>query len=139
MANKGAFADFTDDWQMLITNVRENASELPDLTVQLAALEKVLEEVLSMGARQQSRRGDKQQESKELRGKQREGRGIAAKLRAGIKSHLGYTSPLLHKFRIKPLAVKKRRSAGSENPPEEPKPENPAPEPPEVKPAPKTS
>jgi septal ring factor EnvC (AmiA/AmiB activator) len=124
MANKGAYTDFTGGWEKLITNVIANAAELPDLSGLLNALQKSLDEVKARDARQQSRRGVKQQESKELREQLKQGENNASKLRAALKSHYGFANPRLHEYGIKPLGRKKRRKQEPEQP-EQPKPEEP--------------
>jgi len=134
MPNKGAFADFTTGWHNLLTNVARNAAELPDLSVYVAAVAEVLEDVKARGAQQDSRKGLKRQESKDLRERMKVGRANAAKLRAALKAHYGYTSPRLLEYGIKPITPGKRQPKTPV--PEGPKPENPAPTPPEVKPAP---
>ncbi len=109
MPNKGSYADFTDHCEKLITNATANAAELPDLSVHLVALGSVLEEVKARGARARTRRGVKQQETKELQELlRREGRPLVSKLHAALKAHYGYTNPRLLEYGIKPLGQKKR-------------------------------
>lgn len=118
MANKGSYADFTDHCEKLIVNITANAAELPDLTVHLVALERVLAEVKSRNARAQTRRGVKQQETKELQELLRlEGRPTVSKLHAALRSHYGYTNPRLLEFEIKPLGQKKRGQSEEDKPP----------------------
>jgi outer membrane biosynthesis protein TonB len=135
MANNKAIADFLHAWEKMVTNVIANAAELPDMSVNRDALQKVLEAAKARVALVASRRGVKQQEVKDQQELMRQGRFEFSRLRGALIAHYGPFSERLLDYGITPFRPRPR-SKGQPKPgqptPEQPKPEEVKPE--EVKP-----
>jgi hypothetical protein len=106
---KSSLADFVTDWETLLKNVSDAAAELPNLDVYKAALEPLLTNAKDGIALSHSRRGQKQQETKDLRDLLEKGKDAATKLRSAIKAHFGPKSEMLLKFGMTP--IRKRTKA----------------------------
>ncbi|HTG31789.1 MAG TPA: hypothetical protein VLB76_02570 [Thermoanaerobaculia bacterium] len=121
---KSSLADFMSDWETLLKNVTDTATELPDMNVYKTALEQLAERARDGIALAHSRRGFKQQETLERRSVMVEGKDAAAKLRSAIKAHFGPRSERLIQYGMTPIR-KRSRKADSKN--KKPKPGEPAP------------
>jgi hypothetical protein len=123
MANNKAQADFVTDWEATLTNCRNRAAELPDLSAYIAPLETLLAEAKVLTARQKSLRGVKQQENLDLNEVLTKGREAAIRLRAALKAHYGPKSERLIEFGMRPLRKRVRKPEAEAKP----KPVEPAP------------
>ena len=121
---KSSLADFISDWEALLKNVTETAAELPNMDVYKTALEQLAGQVKDGIALANSRRGFKQQETRDLRSLTIQGKDAAAKLRSAIKAHFGPRSERLVQYGMTPIR-KRSRKADSKN--KKPKPADPAP------------
>lgn len=121
---RSSLADFISDWETLLKNVTETAAELPNVDVYKTALEQLAGRAKDGIALANSRRGYKQQETRDLRSVMTEGKDAAAKLRAAVKAHFGPRSERLVQFGMTPIRKRKRRAADSKT--EKPKPAEPA-------------
>ncbi len=121
---KSSLADFISDWEALLKNVTETATELPSMDIYKNALEQLTGQAKDGVALAQSRRGFKQQETRELRSLMLQGKDAAAKLRSAIKAHFGPRSERLVQYGMTPIR-KRIRKADSKN--KKPKPADPAP------------
>ena len=124
---KSSLADFISDWEALLKNVTETAPELPNMDVYKTALEQLAGQVKDGIALANSRRGFKQQETRDLRLLMLQGKDAAAKLRSAIKAHFGPRSERLVQYGMAPIR-KRVRKPDSKN--KKPKPADPAPAPP---------
>src|SRR3954453_13153411 len=78
---KTRYADHVTEWEDLTTSMAAHASELPQLEIQRAALEKMLEKARNLTAQQADFQAQKQEVSKELQTTVREGIKLATVLR----------------------------------------------------------
>jgi hypothetical protein len=117
---KSSLADFISDWETLLKNVTDTATELPDMDVYKATLEQLAGQAKDGIALAHSRRGFKQQETRDLRSLMIQGKDAAAKLRSAIKAHFGPRSERLVQYGMTPI-----RKPDSKN--QKPKPADPAP------------
>jgi hypothetical protein len=123
MANNNAQADFVTDWEATLTNCRNRAAELPDLSTYIGPLETLLAEAKMLTARKKSLRGVKQQETLDLQEVMIKGREAALRLRAALKAHYGSKSERLIEFGMRPLRKRGRKPDAEVKP----KPVEPAP------------
>lgn len=124
MPNTTSFADFITDWERLLTAVANNAAELPDLSLQAASLDGLVDEAKALGARQDASRSQLAADAKRRRELIFEGRAAASRLRSAIKGHLGGHNEKLVEFGARPI---RRRSLPLVDPPlavEDPAPVN---------------
>jgi hypothetical protein len=123
MANNKAQADFVTDWEATLTNCRNRAAELPDLSTYIVPFEALLAEAKMLTARQKALRGVKQQETLDLQEVLTKGREAAIRLRAALKAHYGPKSERLIEFGMRPLRKRVRKPDAEVKP----KPVEPAP------------
>jgi hypothetical protein len=109
MPNNKAQADFVTDWEATLTNCRNRAAELPDLSSYIVPLETLLAEAKVLTARKKSLRGVKQQETLDLQEVMSNGREAAIRLRAALKAHYGPKSERLIEFGMRPLRKRVRK------------------------------
>lgn len=121
---KSSLADFITDWEKLLKNVADTATELPNLDVYKEPLEQFLEQAKDGTALAEARRGVKQQETKDLRTLMTQGKEAATKLRSAIKAHFGPKSERLIQYGMRPIRNRPRPAPATN---EKPKPVNPAP------------
>ena len=115
MPNTTSFADFITDWERLLTAVTNNAAELPDLSLQAASLDGLLDEAKALGARQDASRSQLAADAKRRRELIFEGRAAASRLRSAIKGHLGGHNEKLVEFGARP--IRQRRAIPLVDPP----------------------
>ena len=107
---KTSLADFVTDWETLLKNVSDAAAELPNMDVYKAALDQLLASAKDGIALSHARRGQKQQETKDLQELIGKGKDAAAKLRSAIKAHFGPKSEMLLKFGMAPIRKRKKKT-----------------------------
>jgi hypothetical protein len=122
---KSSLADFVTDWETLLKNVSDAAAELPNLDVYKAALDPLLTSAKNGLALSHARRGQKQQETKDLRELIAQGKDAAANLRSAIKAHFGPKSEMLLKFGMKPIRKRKKAPAQADQTVKKPEPAHP--------------
>jgi hypothetical protein len=110
-------------WEQLTASVAANASELPQLEIPVAALAKVLEEVLAILNRQALHRANKQQSTQSLQALMAEGERLAKVLEVSLAQHYGPRSEKLAEFGLQPFRGRKRKTAAKPVPPPEGTPE----------------
>jgi hypothetical protein len=91
------------DWEMLLKAVRENESELAGIAPYLATLERAQRQAVSTLAQRDALVIAAQESTRQLYEAQEAGRESAAALRSYIKSVLGFRTPRLTLFGIKPI------------------------------------
>ena len=105
---RNSLADMVTDWETLLKNVADAATELPNIESYKAPLEQLLPRAKDGIALSHARRGLKQQETKELRALMNQGKEAAEKLRSAIKAQFGRKSERLVQFGMRPSRGRKK-------------------------------
>jgi hypothetical protein len=113
---RNSLADVVTDWEKLLKNVADTATELPSMEPYKGPLEQLLNQAKDGLALSQARRGLKQQETKDLQLLMGTGKNAAAKLRSAIKAHFGPTSERLIQYGMKPARKRKRSDSKNKKP-----------------------
>ncbi|MEO6193187.1 MAG: hypothetical protein ABIS20_09275 [Thermoanaerobaculia bacterium] len=113
-----SIAEVLSVWEKLLTNVKTNAAEIPNLEIYAAPLEVALTEAREITARLEIRKGIKQQESKERRVMMKKGVAAAARVRAALQAHYGLDNERLTDYGMRPLRPRKRSKKDPEPSPE---------------------
>jgi signal transduction protein with GAF and PtsI domain len=95
------------DIQNLVTTGKAVIAEVPGIDVHLVPLEQVLNNTKDLSARLQTRKGVKQDESKERRALLQQGHKLAGRVRAALKAHFGLDSERLVEFGARPIRPRK--------------------------------
>lgn len=125
MSSGQTFAQEMGDWEALRTAAHDNAPNLPDAQRALAAFEDIMVQVQEMKARQRSLTAARQETTQLLGKLMVDGRDLAMRLQAVVKSNLGPKSERLVQFNIAPLRKRKGKSKDGKpetTPPPETKP-----------------
>ena len=124
-----AFALEMADWEALRNAAHDTAPNLPDAQRALAAFEDIMVKVQEMKARQGSLTAARQEATQSLNKLMVDGRDLAMRLQAVVKSNLGPKSERLVQFKIAPLRKRKGKAKttpagepGTTPPPVVPKP-----------------
>ena len=120
MSAAQTFAQEMADWEALGTAVHDNAANLPDVQRAQAAFEDIMTKVQEMKARQDSLTAARQETTQMLNKLLVEGRELAIRLRAVVKSNLGPKSERLVQFGIAPIRKHSRKPATKVPLPKEP-------------------
>jgi len=116
MSGGQTFAQEMADWEALRLAVHDNAPNLPDVQRAQAAFEEIMAKVQEMKARQDSLTAARQETTQMLNKLLLDGRDLAMRLKAVVKSNLGPKSERLVQFKIAPL--RKRKTKAKTTPPE---------------------
>ncbi len=135
-----SYADVIKDWEALLTALRENAPNLPNLEASRIAFEEHVAKTKEMKARQDSQTAARQEATQELNKLLKDGGELAIKLRALVKGILGPKAARLVQFGVAPQRKRRRKAAAQPPVPETPTPAEPGtppgtPPPPVIKPA----
>ena len=122
-----SIADEVLDTQNLVTTAKALVAEVPGLEVHLVPLEQVLKDTQDLNSRLQTRKGVKQDESKERKALLFQSRKLASRARAALKAHFGLDSERLVEFGIRP--IRPRKAPPTITPPPTPTPTTPGPTP----------
>jgi hypothetical protein len=109
MSNAQSFAELMEDWEALRLAVLDNAPNLPDVQRAQAAFELILPQIKEMKARQDSLTAARQEATQSLNKLLADGRELAIRLRAVVKSNLGPKSERLVQFGVAPLRKRTRK------------------------------
>lgn len=107
---KTSIADLIVAWENVLTNVKANASEVPNLDVYTAPLEEILASAKDLNARLDNRIAVKQEESKERRVLMLQGKKQVSRVRAALKAHFGVDSERLIEFGARPIRPRSRKN-----------------------------
>lgn len=99
---KVALADTFIDWDQLIAAARRRVAKNPQIREVLEALERLRDRGKALDHERQSLQARHQRATQELREVKEEGKDLAMRLRAGLKSILGPRSEALVEFNIRP-------------------------------------
>jgi hypothetical protein len=103
-----SIADTLIEWEKLLTNIKANGAEVPNVEIYTAPLEQALTEARDITARLDIRKGIKQQDSKDRKATLKRGVAAAARVRAALKAHYGLDSERLIDYGARPLRPRKR-------------------------------
>ena len=124
---KSRYADHIKEWEEMSTSLLPSATEAPQIEIQRAALQKMLEQARDLTTRQAMFQAQKQEVSNELGTLMQEGKRLASVLRATVKQHYGIRNEKLIQFGLQPFRGRKAKATPPDGSPE-PVP-NPAPKP----------
>jgi hypothetical protein len=116
MSDKTRYADHIKEWEEITASAAANASELPQLELLRATLEKLLQEARDLTKQQAAMQAAKQESSKRLQTVMREGRKVATVMRSGLKQHYGSRSEKLAEFGLQPFRGRPRKAKPTETP-----------------------
>ena len=108
MPNNSSFADFVNAWDRLLKAVENNEGDLPDLQTYQVSLEGVVQELRTLGARQDSLKASLRENTKAIQGLLGRGRDHAFHLRTYLKGHLGPRNERLIEYGIRPFRAARR-------------------------------
>ena len=128
---KSRYADHIKEWEEFSTSLLPSATEAPQIEIQRAALQKMLDQVKELTTQQAMFQAQKQEVSSQLGILMKEGRRLASVLRATVKQHYGIRNEKLIQFGIQPFRGRKVKteqpSGGSPEPAPEPSTSGPSP------------
>ncbi len=127
MSDKSRYADHFKEWEEITVSVAANASELPQLELLRAILERLLQEARDLTQQQAALQASKQESSKRLQTVMREGKKLATVMRGGLKHHYGNRSEKLVEFGLQPFRGRKAKPAETPDAPPPQPVENPQP------------
>jgi hypothetical protein len=107
MPNK-SFADLMTEWEKLLTTVAANKDDLSHVDAYRQQLEVEVTGAKAANVRQLAAQSEAQQASRDLDGFRTQGRDLASRIGAGIKSKYGIRSEKLKEFDIKVFRGRKK-------------------------------
>ena len=107
MPNMSSFPDFMADWDLLLTSVRNNQTDLPDLSGLTGPLNVLLDEARELEATKAAARSQLSQGAKRTRALVPEGRAAASRLRSALKVHFGGHNEALVQYGVTPLRARR--------------------------------
>ncbi len=113
---KQSFAQESDAWRQLAAAVARRAVEMPHLAAQAAELGALVERLAKLRGRQRRLKTQLLLVTGELQNGLDDGRGLAARLRAGVKQVFGFHSSDLNEFGAKPRRRTRRRQPEGSDP-----------------------
>jgi hypothetical protein len=129
MADKTRYADHLKEWEEITAAAAANASELPQLELLRATLERLLQEARDLIKQQAVHQAAKQEASQRLQTVMREGKKLATVVQGGIKHHYGNRAEKLVEFGVQPFRGRKAKPAETPDAPTPQPVENPQPAP----------
>jgi len=110
MAAKGqSYAERSSRWEVLVVNARPEVAEMPHIEEDLTALEEKVQEVRTLGSRQDDLRAQSRELTVQIQGVLREGEKIRGRLGASLRGKFGFDSAALVRYGFKPLPAPLRR------------------------------
>jgi hypothetical protein len=104
---KSRYADHIKEWEDLSTSLLPSATEAPQIEIQRAALQKMLDQARDLTTQQAMFQAQKQEVSGQLGALMKEGKRLASVLRATVKQHYGIRNEKLIQFGIQPFRGRK--------------------------------
>jgi len=102
-----AIADYVNDWQLLLTALIANASDLQPLEPWRQQLEIRLNEVQGFSSQEKASRAERQLSTQRRRSALTEGKELASRLRSGVKLTYGGKTEKLVEFGVAPIRPRK--------------------------------
>jgi hypothetical protein len=115
---KSRYADHIKEWEDLSTSLLPSATEAPQIEIQRAALQKMLEQARDLTTQQATFQAQKQDVSSQLGTLMKEGKRLASVLKATVKQHYGIHNEKLIQFGIQPFRGRKAKATPSDGSPE---------------------
>jgi len=119
--------DAVADLRGLSERTAENASDLPDITVERNTLDRSLESFDDARKRQQIHEAEKRKATQDMTEALGRGQEAARQIRLAVKLRLGARNEKLALYNVAPLRTNAGRKAAVLQPPEEPTTPNPKP------------
>ena len=116
-------------WGVAVSNLREELGQLPHVTSDLEAMERLLTQARELEGQHQLARGQSQELTAQLKELSREGEKLRTRLRAHLVARFGPTSEALVRFGFRPLRPPRRTKRTGPTPPAEPTAPTPTPAP----------
>jgi hypothetical protein len=115
---RSSIADAIVAWENAVANARANAMDVPGMEAYLAPLEKILTDAKALTARLETRKGVKQEETKDRRALMQAGKVQVSRIRSAIKAFFGPSSERVIEFGGRPVRprTKKVKQVTSELP-----------------------
>jgi hypothetical protein len=136
-APKTRYADHIKEWEDMTASLVPSAAEAPQVELQRAALQKMLDEARDLTTQQALFQAQKQEVSKKLGSLIVEGRRLATVLRATVKQHYGIKNEKLVQFGLQPFRGRTQKAEPTPAPEGSPGPQShPSPSPSSASPAP---
>jgi hypothetical protein len=115
MAAKGqSYAEKFSRWEVLVTNGKPSMTDMPQMTEDLTALEKMLGEVRTLESRQEDLRSQSRDLTKQIKVAAQEGEKIRSRLGSTLKGRFGSESEALVKYGFKPRQLARRKKTDPE-------------------------
>lgn len=115
---KSRYADHLKEWEDFSTSLVPSATEAPQIEIQRASLQKMLEQAKDLTTQQALFQSQKQEVSSQLGTLMQEGKRLATVLRATVKQHYGIRNEKLVQFGIQPFRGKKVKATPADGSPE---------------------
>jgi hypothetical protein len=131
---KSRYADHIKEWEGLTASLLPSGSEAPQIEIQRAVLQRMLEEARELTTQQALFQAQKQDVSKKLGKLMIEGKRLATVLRATVKQHYGISNEKLVQFGLQPFRSRAQKANPTPEPDPQPSP-NPSPATPSTPPA----
>lgn len=109
-----SIADYTDDWQQLLSAMEANVSDLQLLEPMRLELADTLTQVQEISTEEKAKRSERQQSTQRRKEALARGKDLASRLRAGIRAVYGAKSEKLVEFGAIPF---RRRVRSQSAPP----------------------
>jgi outer membrane murein-binding lipoprotein Lpp len=123
MAAKGqSYADKSSRWEVVVTNAKAEVEKMPHLAEDLTALGEKIQEVRTLGSRQDDLRSQVRELTAQIQAVVREGERIRGRLGASLRGKFGFDSEALVKYGFKPRPNVIRRRGKAKPAPEVVKP-----------------
>ncbi|HEX4960772.1 MAG TPA: hypothetical protein VF173_08030 [Thermoanaerobaculia bacterium] len=107
---KEALADLILVWETMLTGMDERMAEFPHLKPLRDELAAMLEQIKALAAEQSSLEARRQAVTQQMRILKADGKDLAVRVRAALRSFYGHRNEGLVRFRMRPL---RRRSRGT--------------------------
>jgi hypothetical protein len=117
-APKSRYADHIKEWEELSASLLPSATEAPQVEIQRAALQKMLEQARDLTTQQSMFQAQKQEVSSQLGTLMKEGKRLASVLKATVKQHYGIRNEKLIQFGIQPFRGRKVKATPPDGSPE---------------------
>ena len=123
MAAKGqSFAEKLSRWGVAASNLKEHLEEMPHVTPDLEAMDKVISEARTLESQLEALRGQAREVGAKLQELAKDGEKLRSRLRSHLQAKFGPTSESLVKFGFRPRRTPRHTPAE-----EKPAPEGPGP------------
>ena len=113
MSESNSYADVVTGWDLQITAVDRNRTDLPQAEVPREKLQGILTEIRDLSAEQSALTARKQEASKRIQELLVQGRKISTLIRTIVREHYGNRSEKLAEFNLQPFRGRPRKTQPS--------------------------